>query len=818
MTNPIQEALADMELKFEGPWIFLSPSGSTYPRQGWKLHISATESSALTVLKKVLPILKRGNYSFKVAASLKELGKINDVNGQRSQAGKFITVYPSNEEKAISLAAELDEVTQGLEGPRIPSDRSLHPDSLIHYRFGAFTPSYLVDNEGIVTPGVFHPDGHLIPDLRLPWYSQPEWISDDPFVKAGIALKYIPEQGPIGQRYRVFECLRQASRGGIYLAEDKQTGLQVVIKEARKHIGIDRFGRDVRERLRYEFKLLDKFSSSPLTPNPYDFFEQEGNLYGVMEYIEGTSLRNHVKDLRNSGRYMFINQVVELGKEMLEIIDFFHKNNIVLRDFTPNNLIYTASGLRLVDLEGACEQEMSNHPFYVYTPGYGLKVRSNQPNMTEDLFSFGATLFLVITGHDPYLPNDHRPLISRLIELLKQIRPETPDALVNLISGCLSNQFTNVEEVRSVFKDEIPNNSGHPIELAKGVGDYICRIMKPEDPNRPWPANFGIHSVPTNIHNGTAGIGLFLKELYNATGWSHYRESAEAAGEWILNRINSPKHLQHPGLYFGDAGAAWFLWRLGWKEESKKLTKQIASLPLPSTDITHGAAGVGLLYLLVGDIEKAQATGDELLTQESNCSYYGFGHGIAGIGYFLLELFKETGKERFYNYVIKIAEKLIDAAQPLPHCSGWSWPHSANDSIIWPHWCHGASGVGLFFLRLHTESGDSIYADAAERAGLATYYGSRSGSPVQCHGIAGNAEFLLDLYQASGESMWLNRAHELARILDAMSVYRENVKLWPGDDGETLTPELMTGYSGVAAFLLRLSNPDTFKRLMEVKS
>lgn len=816
MTNPIQEALAGMEVQFESPWIFVSPDGSTYPHQGWKLHISASTVSALTVLQNVLPVLKRANHTFKVTASLAELEKLNDVHSQRSQVGKFITVYPPNDEEAISLAAELDQVTQGLQGPRIPSDRPLHPNSLIHYRYGGFTPQYLVDTDGIVKTGLLHPDGHLIPDLRRPWFELPEWVNNNPFIKAGVALPYNPEPGPIGQRYRVLDCLRQASRGGIYLAEDQQTGLRVIIKEAHRHIGIDKHGRDVRDRLRYEFNLLQKFSSCSWLPKAYDLFEQEGNLYAVIEYIEGTNLRTHVTDLRNRGTYISIKQVVEWGKEMLEILDFFHKKGFVLQDFTPNNLIYTTSGLRLIDLEGVWGQEISDRPFYVYTPGYGLNVHTSQPSMVDDLFSFGATLYLVTTGIDPFLPDDHRPVTSRLIELLRQIRPEAPDTLVNLICGCLSQQYNKVEEVSSSLTDVKLINSDHLLVLAQGVGDHLCRIMNPEAPDRPWPANYA-NTVPTNLHHGGAGIGLFLTELHSVTGLSHYREAAESAGHWILNRLKSPKHFRHPGLYFGDAGSAWFLWRLGWKEEAKIVTEQIASIPLSDVDITHGAAGVGLLYLLVGDIERAQATGDWLLTKVSDCTYYGFAHGIAGVGYFLLELYKATGEERFYTNVLKIAQELLDAAIPLPQCSGLSWPHSANDSTIWPHWCHGASGIGQFFLGLHTEFGDFVYAKAAERAGLATYYGSRGGPVVQCHGIAGNAEFLLDLYQASGESIWLDRTYELARILEEMSAYRENVILWPGEDGKTFTPELMTGYTGIGAFLLRLSYPDTLRRLVEVR-
>src|SRR5215210_7948523 len=84
------------------------------PEQGWKLHVSADPTSAEAVLRSALPVLLAEDASFKVVSSVLQLGLLNNGGGGLNQVGKFITVYPKDDEQAVRLAVALDEATRGL--------------------------------------------------------------------------------------------------------------------------------------------------------------------------------------------------------------------------------------------------------------------------------------------------------------------------------------------------------------------------------------------------------------------------------------------------------------------------------------------------------------------------------------------------------------------------------------------------------------------------------------------------------------------------------------------------------------------------------
>src|SRR6266850_4099895 len=90
------------------PWIWVTGLAEI-PQQGWKLHLSATVASALTVLERALPVLLADGASFKVARSLSDLQSLNEGRAGLSQVGKFITVYPTSDAHAVHLATALDE-------------------------------------------------------------------------------------------------------------------------------------------------------------------------------------------------------------------------------------------------------------------------------------------------------------------------------------------------------------------------------------------------------------------------------------------------------------------------------------------------------------------------------------------------------------------------------------------------------------------------------------------------------------------------------------------------------------------------------------
>jgi hypothetical protein len=129
-----------------GGAIMAAPTSGVVRLQGWKLHISASIRSAEEILRRSLPILMSEEAAFKVVSSLGALNEINHGRAGISQVGKFITIYPRDDDQAVRLAIAIDEATTGLESPSIPSDRRLSRKSV--HAFGK------VIGEGVTSIGL----------------------------------------------------------------------------------------------------------------------------------------------------------------------------------------------------------------------------------------------------------------------------------------------------------------------------------------------------------------------------------------------------------------------------------------------------------------------------------------------------------------------------------------------------------------------------------------------------------------------------------------------------------------------------------------
>ncbi|MGH2508456.1 MAG: lanthionine synthetase LanC family protein [Ktedonobacteraceae bacterium] len=253
-----------------------------------------------------------------------------------------------------------------------------------------------------------------------------------------------------------------------------------------------------------------------------------------------------------------------------------------------------------------------------------------------------------------------------------------------------------------------------------------------------------------------------------------------------------------------------------------------------SPDVFHGTAGRLLFHLLLWDetadpaqLQAAATAGNFLVEQAlwkgneecfwiippgydslSGNGYLGYAHGAAGIANILLDLFSVTGDKRFFRTAQGASRWLLRQAIPtLSNDSGLAWPDVEGKAINNTFWCHGATGVGQFFLHAVSYGVLPEAADLAERAAHTTARGTRWASPSQCHGLAGSIEFLLDMYQATGTPAYLNEADALAKILEAFRIEREGKIVLPSEDPTTITPDYMIGYADVAICLLRLSEP-----------
>ena len=872
-------------------WCRLTPPGYSFLPQAWKIHVSATPLSAPVVLTRCARALVRNGCAFKFAGDLAKVHTLVERTYSRGGGGKFITAYPADDEQFRQIAAELDEATLDLHGPKILSDRQLRPGSLVHYRYGVGAARSVLTNDGSFEPVLVAPDGTTVPDQRHAWFSPPPWAGS-PFPGVTMTAPAAPQAVRLADRFIVRRAVRHANKGGVYVATDVAPGTDaghradVIIKHARRHIGAGLDGLDSRDYLRHEAEMLDAFAPLGISPRKIALFEQQGDLFLAEELVPGERLAKWAaaKPGQRAGGALSLAAAIELASRLVEVFATAQSTGLVLRDFNPNNLMVTPDNeFCLIDLEFAvrpgefvprCVTAAYAAPEQAEAPPFGPA-----PGQEADLYSLGATLFYLVTGTHPLFPADVSPaggsprrhLGDRLAELISLMAPGNAALadLAPLIRGLMDevpgDRWT-AARARDFLAERTPAALGvlaggsvqaspAPVSAAPVsavspdlnalVHDGLTHVLRAMTPGvaRLWASgDFGTDTDPCNVQHGAAGVMAVLVRAAQAgehavRGDAGLRDAVGTAAGWIGERLDAVPRIL-PGLYFGRSGTAWALYDaadyLGDAEMASRAIGLAELVPIAgwgNPDICHGLAGAGLAHLHLWQatgldwlrqramlcaeavLGAARSRGGETLwpiptafeSSLAGLEHYGFAHGVAGAGTFLLYAATAGNEERFLAGAVAAGYTLRQAART--DAEGAWWPAAAtpdSPDLDLQHWCSGASGIGTFLIRLWRVTGDRRFLDLAERAAVTVRRRQwHSGNSV-CHGLAGDGEFLLDMAQFTGEVKYTEWAREMAALIYARRFYLDGLAVAFGDDPTKVTADFGTGLSGVLGFLMRL--------------
>lgn len=855
----------DLNLEPLPKWFFIRNTRSTIPSQGWKIHVSAGLCWAEEVLRRAIPVLLSEKVSFKVVSSLHWLTFLNYGFGGLSQIGKFITIYPIDDLQAVRLAVALDQVTRGLRGPAIPSDHPLSPGSLVHYRYGGFATQFAHTPNGKVVKAIRSLDGQWVPDLRSTSYQVPEGITD-PFITAGVAVES-EKPGPlIGGRYLLVSSLHRSAQGEISLGVDIAIPRECVLKQAYRNAVLNLQGQDAQDNLRREADVLARLAPDPRFPAVFDMVEANNDLFLVMEEVKGETLEQYVASQFGLDHLICAEQVIAWARELAAILETIHARGLVYHDLKSTNVIVTPQGkLRLIDFGLAVEQGTKTSTSGVGTRGYmSPQQATGEPAaIADDIYGLGALLYFIATRAEPALAPHPFNLLDRPLALLN---PTLGEPLEKVIARCLDPDpdarylsmasLDSALEVleknysalsfslkrESVLYDE-ERKAYHYRGLSRRLASTLCQAAQtmPGEQGMVWLSTHesdpGILS--RNINTGSGGVVLALAELVSEFGDPRHQAVLAAGAHWLVTGSH-PQGQPLPGLYVGEAGAGVALLRASQILNDNQLldaaadrSRWVASQAYVSPDLMNGAAGRLRFHLLLwdetGEPEHRQAAieaGEWLITVAEETAngglcwpsspvfgdktYLGYAHGSAGIADALLDLFEATSYERFLTVALKASKWLEQSAiAVLDDERGLNWPGFEGEPPTRAFWCHGAAGIGKFFLHASELNIMPQAFDFAARAAHTVAYGSRWAGPTQCHGLAGNIEFLLDMFQSTRDRTYLVDAFTLASLLEAFAVEQNNCLFWPSEVPSTFTPDYMVGYSGTAVCLLRLAAFDS---------
>ena len=297
-----------------------------------------------------------------------------------------------------------------------------------------------------------------------------------------------------------------------------------------------------KERFLKEARTMAKFSKDKGIVKALDFFEINNTAYIVMEYLEGVTLKQYLRE----NKRIAAEDLVELLVPLIEALDEIHSQGLIHRDISPDNIMVLPDGrIKLMDFGAARDYTEFGEKSLsiVLKPGYAPPEQYQTHGVQgpwTDIYALCATMYKCITGENPpdaieRVMDDHLKKISAFgIPVLPQIE----EAIIKGMSVAANDRYQNVGdfcedlyggyEERSVSGAE-ENQSQVETESAEQSVEAKTDMLKDEVPQ-------GKYSTTEAVQESEK---LISKELSENAGLTSEENEAEAGIESETNNLGN---------------------------------------------------------------------------------------------------------------------------------------------------------------------------------------------------------------------------------------------------------------------------------------
>ncbi|SFR69016.1 serine/threonine protein kinase [Anaeromicropila populeti] len=237
----------------------------------------------------------------------------------------------------------------------------------------------------------------------------------------------------IDGKYKILNVIGRGGMSVVYLAMNEKANKQWAIKEVRKD-GVWNF-EVIKQGLIVETDMLKKFNH-PSLPSIVDVIDSDGMFLIVMDYIEGKPLSDKIAEQGALSQ----EEVIHWAKQLCDVLSYLHnqKPPIIYRDMKPANVMLRPNGdVTLIDFGTAREYKKTSleDTTCLGTRGYAAPEQFGGQGQTDgrtDIYCLGATLYHLITGHNPSdPPYEMYPI--------RYWNPSLSQGLENIILKCTQN-------------------------------------------------------------------------------------------------------------------------------------------------------------------------------------------------------------------------------------------------------------------------------------------------------------------------------------------------------------------------------------------
>ena len=223
----------------------------------------------------------------------------------------------------------------------------------------------------------------------------------------------------------------------VYRAKDTVIGRTVAVKILTPEGCADQ---ETKDRFLQEARMAGNITHENVI-SIYDFGEDHGRPFLVMEYLQGDDLRTLIK----SGHAGSLTQRLNLALQTARALEYVHSEKIIHRDIKPDNLHVSTKGVvKLMDFGIAKMQDLSRTRagFVLGTPYYMApeQVRGEKITPLVDIYAFGVVLFELIAGVKPFKADTveqiFRCILQEPIDMTPLKQAQVPSSVVDLIARC----------------------------------------------------------------------------------------------------------------------------------------------------------------------------------------------------------------------------------------------------------------------------------------------------------------------------------------------------------------------------------------------
>lgn len=294
----------------------------------------------------------------------------------------------------------------------------------------------------------------------------------------------------LNERYKLLEVIGEGGMAIVYRAEDLILDRTVAVKVLRSE-----FSNDEEFILRFRREAESATSlSHPNIVNIYDVGEEDQLYYIVMEYIEGKTLKEYIRE----SAPLPIEEALSIFGKIASAIRHAHENQIIHRDIKPHNILITKSGqVKVTDfgIAMAMTSATITHTKSVLGSVHYLSPEQAKGSIAtekSDIYSLGVVLYEMVTGIVPF--SGESPVTVALKHLQedytepKLLNAQIPAHVESMIHKALAkdpnDRYENVAQLQSDIALALESTNEHEQQYHQDLEDEETKVIAPITPSK----------------------------------------------------------------------------------------------------------------------------------------------------------------------------------------------------------------------------------------------------------------------------------------------------------------------------------------------